>query len=302
MTKKLLLVVPLLAVVFFGFWFLFAESVAACSFRGVLQAPLQVQNQKAATASLLSASRIVERDGALYELWATPEGDYWIPHGAAGLFFVLAEQQRGLYESPAVSVKPDDIVLDAGANVGVFVRTALEKHAKLVVAIEPVPQNLEALRRNFRKEIADGRVVLYPKGVWNTEGVLPMWVYPNSVLDSFVLSERPESPEEAQRVDLPLTTIDEIVEELGLPRVDFIKLDVEGAERQALEGAEQTIRRFTPRLAVATENLADDYTVLPKAIGKFALGYDTSFGVCMVMPGSLDVRPEVAFFSTALSL
>jgi hypothetical protein len=43
----------------------------------------------------------------------------------------------------------------------------------LVIAIEPVPQNLECIRRNFRTEIESGRVVVYPKlvGEWKLERV-----------------------------------------------------------------------------------------------------------------------------------
>ena len=45
------------------------------------------------------------------------------------------------------------------------------------------------------------------------------------------------SDEHAGKVEVPVTTLDKIVEELRLPRVDFIKMDIEGAEREALRGA-----------------------------------------------------------------
>jgi hypothetical protein len=44
----------------------------------------------------------------------------------------------------------------------------------LVVAIEPSPANLECLRRNMSREIASGRVIVYPKGVWDREDVLAL--------------------------------------------------------------------------------------------------------------------------------
>ena len=61
-------------------------------------------------------------------------------------------------------VRPGDVVLDCGANIGVFVRESLDAGAKTVVAIEPAPENIECLRRNFKDEIAAGRVIVYPEG------------------------------------------------------------------------------------------------------------------------------------------
>src|SRR6266699_3485688 len=64
-------------------------------------------------------------------------------------------------------VRQGDIVLDCGANIGVFTRKAPSRGAALVVAIEPAPQTLNALRRNFDTEIRQGRVIAYPKGLWD---------------------------------------------------------------------------------------------------------------------------------------
>ena len=83
----------------------------------------------------------------------------------------------------------------------------------MVVAIEPEPNNVESLRRTYAREIADGRVIVYPKGVWDKDDVLSMMVYPNSALDTFVMSERVETRDKPVEVKLPLTTIDNLVTE-----------------------------------------------------------------------------------------
>ena len=57
-------------------------------------------------------------------------------------------------------------MLDGGANVGVYTRKALDAGAKQVVAIEPGPENIACLRKTFGQEISEGRVIVYPKGVW----------------------------------------------------------------------------------------------------------------------------------------
>jgi hypothetical protein len=52
------------------------------------------------------------------------------------------------------------------------------------------------------------------------------------------------------------------LEELAIPRIDFLKMDIEGAEIQAVEGALPVLRRHHPQLAITTYHRAFDYEVL----------------------------------------
>lgn len=240
-----------------------------------------------------SAKLLEQRDGL--QLWDTQAGRFWTPPGN-GWAYVLAEQELRLYGDRSFRVQPGEIVVDAGANIGAFTREALSAGARHVVAIEPVPANVESLRRTFEPEIAQGHVQIVAKGVWDKDDVLEMNVFDNSALDSFVLSARAESATAPRKLQLPLTTLDQIVSELGLTAVDFIKMDIEGAERHALRGARETIRRFSPRMAVATENLPDDYVVLPQVVEELDSGYEFVCG-STYLAGGLTIRPNVLFFS-----
>jgi len=64
------------------------------------------------------------------------------------------------------------------------------------------------------------------------------------------------------------TTIDKWVKENDIEKIDFIKADIEGAERFLLEGAKETIIRFKPKLALCTYHLPDDKQVLQDKITK----------------------------------
>ena len=193
--------------------------------------------------------------------WATPLGPIWTVHADTILPFLMSEQARDIYEPAGHQVRPGDIVLDCGANVGSFTRTALSRGARLVVAIEPAPNTIRALRRNFEKEIVQGRVIVYPKGVWDHDDVLALSVDEgNQGSNSVVLAGG------STKVQVPLTTIDKIAAELQLPRVDFIKMDIEGAEKQAIAGGANTIRKFRPRLSLSTEHLTDDFVAVPAAV------------------------------------
>ena len=62
--------------------------------------------------------------------------------------------------------------------------------------------------------------------------------------------------------DLPVLTLDAIVAQSRLNRVDFIKMDIEGSEHFALRSARGTLRRFKPRMAIYTYHLLDDPVVV----------------------------------------
>jgi FkbM family methyltransferase len=241
-----------------------------------------------------SSSQVEQSPGGLVK-WRTPVGDFWSPRESAALF-VLAEQLVRDYGDAEYRVRQGDIVLDCGANIGTFTWEALSAGASTVVCIEPVPENVECIERNFRTEIAEGRVLVVPKGVWHRQDTLEMYLYDNSVLDSFVLKSRPEEADTTpRRVQLPLTTIDQIVDELALPRVDFIKMDVEGAERNALRGAQSTLRKHRPRMSISVENLEDDYLVIPELVTEFADDYHYTCGPCK-RAGLFQIRPLILYF------
>ncbi|HYL37311.1 MAG TPA: FkbM family methyltransferase [Bryobacteraceae bacterium] len=252
------------------------------SFEGEALSRAQSHNVDA----LRSSSRVVRKDER-YSLWSTSSGDYWVPTASGdALLYDLGEQKRNIY---GTNIHTGDIVLDAGANVGVFTRKALAAGAAKVIAIEPAPENLECLRRNFAAEVADGRVVIYPKGVWNKEDVLKLSIDPaSSARDSFV---RPI--ENAQVMEAPLTTIDKLVEELRLPRVDFIKMDIEGAEQKAVVGARNTIAKFRPRMALCIYHVQGDETMVPRLVREARPDYNGS-ETCLCAQDR--VQPEVAFF------
>jgi len=132
-----------------------------CGWRQALDSRRQAVLQIETKDRILKQSREVEQDPAGFHLWQTPRGRYWMPAGSDYVLpWNLAEQERKIYGTGELAVRAGDIVLDCGANVGVYVREALDAGAKLVVAIEPGPENLECLRRNFMTEIAAGRVIV----------------------------------------------------------------------------------------------------------------------------------------------
>jgi len=235
---------------------------------------------------ILAESRFLEKDEEGHVLWQTPDGPYWIPSGEEKtLSSILAEMDRHVYGSAESGVRPGDVVLDCGAHVGAYTRQALAAGAKLVVSIEPSPVNAELLRKNLAHEIEAGRVIVYQKGVWHEESTLPFFVDPsNSAGSSFVFEDHAghghSAAVEASIIEVPLTTIDALVAELGLEKVDFIKMDIEGAEQYALRGAVKTLKTLRPRLAIASYHIVDDQLRIPELVQAARNDYQMHCGPC----------------------
>jgi len=259
-----------------------------CPLSSALRSRSNLDETGAIKDRIYAASRLIREDSGL-ELWETPKGQYWIPRGNRFVLpYNLAEMERHVYGE---RVRSGDIVLDCGASDGDFTREALRAGAEKVISIEVAPSTIECLRRNLAPEIAAGRVVVYPKGVWDRDDVLTLEVDDtNFAANSVVMHTGSMHPS----VQVPLTSIDHIVAELALPRVDFIKMDVEGAEAKALAGARQTLTRFKPRMAIAAEHKPDDEIELPKVVHAIRPDYRLECGQCLEAKGH--IRADVLFF------
>lgn len=195
--------------------------------------------------------RLLKKDPAGPTLWRTPAGDLWFPSNAdAGtVHFSVAQISTGLY--PALSVRPGDVAMDCGGFIGEWAAAALRAGASKVIVFEPATPQLECIRRNLAGGIHAGRVIVVPKGVWDRNETLALEHSPETPAADRVVAARSGSSD-----SIDLTTIDDAVARLGLDRLDVIKMDIEGAEVRAIYGARSTLRRFKPRLAIATEHTA----------------------------------------------
>jgi FkbM family methyltransferase len=276
---------------------LFAEKAIGrspvCPFENALQSADNLKLQIRYKDEILAASKLIEKDPAGYHRWETPMGRWWIPDGDDWVLpFNLAEQKRQIYGTGDRAVKAGDVVLDCGANVGVFTRLALDHGAKLVVAIEPAPENIESFKRNFKPEIAAGRVIVVEKGVWDKDDVLTLSIDPtNTAADSFVMNQKDTN----KKVQVPLTTIDKLVAELKLPSVDYIKMDIEGAEQRALAGGRQTIAKYHPRLSLSAYHVPTDPVKIPELVRSAWPGYTMECGPCAETDDG-HIRPDVLYF------
>ncbi|MEO5981147.1 MAG: FkbM family methyltransferase, partial [Pedococcus sp.] len=162
--------------------------------------------------------------------------------------FDLIRSTRTFYERDlldAISLIPlvgDGVIIDAGANLGnhtVFFAGVMR--AK-VVAIEPEQNNIALLRRNVHDNSLGDRVDIVEAALWDRADTLDLSNQNPDNAGTFMVSsaDHPASPVRA-------VALDDIV---GDRRVLLLKLDIEGAEVRALQGAVGTLRAHRPIVVV----------------------------------------------------
>ena len=161
------------------------------------------------------------------------------------LYFQQCVKQSALFE-PSVRVADlvladNPVILDIGASIG-GVTAALAKRfpAGHVIAFEAAPSVHPSLRETVRRAIG-APITVVEKAVGAESGTLQFHEDGNGSGWGFL-------SEELGGISVPVVTVDDTVAELGLDRVDFIKIDVEGGELAVLQGAESTLLRDQPLL------------------------------------------------------
>lgn len=140
----------------------------------------------------------------------------------------------------ATLIRPGDLVFDVGANVGQKSEVFLACGAN-VVAVEPNPLCRPILDYEFNSNeditivekavgASEGEIELNIVGIATTASVLNDWKYLGAGYDG---------GGDARKVTVPVTTLDRLIAEFGLPA--FIKIDVEGFEPEVLKGLSQPV-------------------------------------------------------------
>lgn len=147
--------------------------------------------------------------------------------------------------------KVDDVFYDIGSNVGTYT-CILGDRFKKTIAFEPHPKNAERYRENVK--INSINADLYEVALSNDEGSIELLMRDADVgsthnrisTDSIGDRDDNEKMQSTARVDM--TTLDRIISDEELEEPNIIKIDIQGAEYDALRGMKETLRSNEVRL------------------------------------------------------
>lgn len=163
-----------------------------------------------------------------------------------------------------IGVKSGDLTIDAG---GCWGDTALyfARESAQVFCFECIPSNVAIITENIRlNPDLSSKIRVVQKAVWRRSS------------EKFMFSDfgpgSKVSPGELG-IEVETQTIDDFVSSSSLARVDFIKMDIEGSEPEALIGAKQTILNHRPSMAISLYHDLTHFASIPNWLAELDLGY-----------------------------
>lgn len=175
--------------------------------------------------------------------------------------FAFIEVFRKCEYEQFLSPRQGDIVIDVGAFVGMFTMKAAELVGDrgLVVAIEPDPGNLALLQHNIETyNLRNVKII----GKAALDRATKARLFLSNCSGCHSLSYRHKN-----YIEVEADTLDNIVSELGLDHVDFIKIDAEGVELEILRGSERILSSPGVKLSIASyHDLPDGQRELPSIV------------------------------------
>lgn len=166
----------------------------------------------------------------------------------------IATLSHGAYEPGVESVfthivKKSKSFVDIGANVGFYTCFASSLNPELrTVAFEPNPEVRERLFGNILRNKIIDRVSIVPFGIGSSSEIVNFYVPPLSGTGAGSLKELHPEEGTSSKLAIQIHPLDKILE--NIQALDFIKMDIEGAEYQAILSGSRLIEKFQPVIIV----------------------------------------------------
>lgn len=181
--------------------------------------------------------------------------------------YQLRSGENHQYDYNVLNIGEDEVMVDCGSFDGDTIADYLRytnNRVKKIYACEPDDKNIGKINQRFNEQAIRKLIQIVPMGVWSEETVLKFAKGKDSA-SSFNNSSTVNRfiADELQYNKVPVTTIDKII---GGDEATFIKMDIEGSELDALKGAEKTIRRCYPKLAICVYHKERDLVDIPNYI------------------------------------
>ena len=156
------------------------------------------------------------------------------------------------FEFLANSCMPGAVIIDIGAHIGLFsiIASQVTGATGKVYAFEPAPSTYELLQNTLAINHNESVIETFQKAVGKETGKITFFVSDGQADNgNSLVNYKDDRP--LHGIDVEVTSVDAFVKEKRISRLNFIKIDVEGAEYDTLRGAAETLQNLRPVCIVA---------------------------------------------------
>ena len=266
------------------FWNVCRQYYNAAYFKGAKWAGKNLYMKLGADENIQLAglSFPIPKTNSDFKVLMTEIPDLLFPFKFAGDSFNYSKIEKCFDEGPYelnknVCLSSGDVVIDCGANMGLFSNIAIAKSCE-VYAFEPN----KAMRERYLNKYSSNALHIEEYALSDSTNGEEMFVEVENhesgsyIADidlrgtgycNFQVEEgRKKYHDNISQYKVKVTTLDDWADKNKISRIDFIKADIEGAERLMLKGAWRVLQTYAPKLSICTYHFEDDPVVLERII------------------------------------
>lgn len=167
--------------------------------------------------------------------------------------YKVPDKERSVERGKYYNFAKDDVILELGAYVGYYaigVSELLSDQGR-VIAVEASPDNFRILQKNINENGIDKIIPLH-KAIWNQKTQLDFYLteHQKNSIDKGIVGDK-------KSVKVSADTVDNIVRELDIDKIDFVRIQLNGAEYEALHGMRNVLKK-KPKLLIAVPYINDE--------------------------------------------
>ncbi len=178
----------------------------------------------------------------------------------------IFKAEQYCYKPKKIQVKDGDVIIDGGGCWGdTAIYFANKAKETTVYTFEFTPSNINVMEKNIALNKAHN-IKIIPKAIFDVSNEVYYLV--DKGASSYFTKEKTTDATQIQTI-----TIDDFTKQENVSKINFIKLDIEGSELNALKGSVETIKKWRPTLAIAVYHNPIDFQELIQFISELDLGY-----------------------------
>lgn len=196
---------------------------------------------------------VFDKPGKIVDFSIDPSTSFAVQRNSSGKYAILETWKWDAYHDARFPIRPTDIIVDIGANIGSFsIWAARQATQGMVYAFEPDEHNFALLQTNARRNHCPN-IKVFHQAVSDQDGSISF--YQQSKENNVNHTMFPDGF--ATKVDVPSITLESFLRSTGISTIHLLKIDAEGAEYPILLSTPASVFKKIEKIYVEYHDYID---------------------------------------------